>query len=499
MQYISTRGKSRATGAEALVYGLAGDGGLFVPEHLPAAQSWEKWTDADYRDIATEVLHLFFPDWSEEICRTLVEKAYQNTFQIPGVVEVKKTSPDYWLTELFHGRTLAFKDLALSLFPHLLQQAKKDLGMEDQTLILTATSGDTGKAALEGFRDVEGIEIAVFYPQYGVSPMQQAQMQTQAGENVQVWGIEGNFDDAQTFVKEVFENEEMRRYAAEHRVHFSSANSINVGRLIPQIVYYIRSYTELLRQGAVAAGEYFDVAVPTGNFGNILAGFLAKKMGVPIGQLVCASNKNHVLADFFADGVYDRRREFYATSSPSMDILISSNFERYLYYLTDGNTAEVERWMSELKEQGYFRVPKEVLSSRTEIIGGWADEAATIRKMTAMYEQEGYLLDPHTAVACAVVDDLRAKGRLQDRPMVVMATAHPYKFPDAVAQAVGVEVMPDPYLTLQQVAEKSGCEIPASFQAMAAQKKRFTEMLDKDQMESAVRQLILHMEQKKRG
>lgn len=494
MQYVSTRGGSVATAAEALVRGLAADGGLYVPAQFPAEPpAWEDYVGRPYAELAAAVLRLFFPQWSEKDCLELCKKAYTGTFAVPGIVRVREVGTRRHFMELFHGRTLAFKDMALSLFPYLLQQAKKDLGTEDMTLILTATSGDTGKAALEGFRDVAGTHILVFYPEHGVSPMQKAQMQTQQGANVHVFGIDGNFDDAQSFLKEVFENEEMRAYAAACGARFSSANSINIGRLVPQIVYYIRAYTDLLKNGKLQRGEKFDVAVPTGNFGNILAGYFAKKLGVPIDKLICASNENKVLADFFATGVYDRRREFKMTLSPSMDILISSNFERFLYYILGENAARVQELMLALKTEGVFRLTEEERQQVQDFLGGWLDDEDTLQVIAKEYRGNGYLVDPHTAVAIGVTNRLREEGKIGSNPLVIVSTAHPFKFPDTVAKAIGIKIEKNLYDTMWSIARATSLPIPCTLLQMAELTPRFTEMVAADEMAAVVRQVLDEM------
>lgn len=500
MKYVSTRGAAGVTAAEALVYGLAADGGLYVPECMPQqVPDWATMCDLTYPELAAEVLRLFFPEWSQERCLEICRRAYTGTFCAQGIVRVREVGARRYFTELYYGRTLAFKDLALSVFPHLLQAAKEDLGMTGTTLILTATSGDTGKAALEGFRDVPGTEILVFYPEHGVSSMQRAQMRTQPGDNVHVCGIEGNFDDAQSFLKDVFESPELRAYAAAQGVHFSSANSINIGRLLPQIVYYIRTYTELLKHGDLAPGETFHAAVPTGNFGNILAGYFAKRLGVPIGRLVCASNANHVLADFFATGTYDRRREFAATLSPSMDILISSNFERFLYYVLGEDAAKTAEYMRRLKEDSVFTLCEEERAGITDFLGGWQDDAATLTTMREMYGRYGYLPDPHTAVAIGVVRELQEAAKLPEGPVVIMATANPYKFPDALAEALELPRKDNPYEMMWEVANTTNLPIPTSFLQMEHEPVRFDEVVAKEDMERVVRRCIDGVKEKRNG
>lgn len=489
MHYISTRGAAAVTAAEALVQGLATDGGLYVPQALPPARDWTETAAWCYEEVAAEVIRLFF-GWDADTAARLCRMAYRDTFGTDGVIALAPLADDVTAVELFHGRTLAFKDLALSLFPHLLVQAKRDLGRTERTLILTATSGDTGKAAMAGFADVEGTEIMVFYPAHGVSPMQRAQMQTQEGENVCVVGIDSNFDEAQQFVKRVFASPAMREEAAAAGVAFSSANSINVGRLIPQIVYYIRTYTELLRTGRLAAGAGFDVAVPTGNFGNILAGYLAQRLGVPIRRLICASNENHVLADFFATGVYDRRREFHVTSSPSMDILISSNLERFLYYATDGDTERVSALMRDLQDKGRMALTEAERKSVGAFVGGWLTDAETLDVIRSVYKRSGYLLDPHTAVAVGVTDRLRLRGIIGDRPLVVMATAHPYKFPETVAAALGLQTGDNPYRLLNRLAEVTGVSVPSALAELAQRPVRFDSVIAKEEMISSVSDVL---------
>ncbi len=489
MHYISTRGGATADAAAALVQGLASDGGLYVPCELPAAHDWLATGACGYADLAAQIVRLFFgcdDDTAARLCRA----AYCGTFATEDVISPAPLGDSMHAVELFHGRTLAFKDLALSLFPHLLVQAKQDLGDTEHTLILTATSGDTGKAAMAGFADVAGTDIMVFYPAHGVSPMQRAQMQTQTGANVHVVGIDSNFDDAQQFVKRVFSSPDMRARAAAAGVAFSSANSINIGRLIPQIVYYIRTYTELVGRGELAAGETFDVAVPTGNFGNILAGYLAKRIGVPIRHLICASNENHVLADFFATGVYDRRRAFHVTSSPSMDILLSSNLERFLYYATAGDTERVAQLMRDLLTSGHMALTPAERQATEDFIGGWLTDEETLAVIRSVYDRTRYLLDPHTAVAYGVVERLRARGLVGDRPVAVMATAHPYKFPETVAAALGVAAGDTPYRTLDRLAACTQIPVPTALAQLKAQPVRFSAVIGNTDMEKAVTEVL---------
>ena len=350
---------------------------------------------------------------------------------------------------------------------------------------------------MAGFADVPGTEIMVFYPAHGVSPMQRAQMQTQTGENVHVVGIESNFDEAQQFVKRVFSSASMQEKARTAGVAFSSANSINIGRLIPQIVYYIRTYTELVRTAQMNEGETFDVVVPTGNFGNILAGYLAKRIGVPIRHLICASNENHVLADFFATGVYDRRREFHVTHSPSMDILISSNLERFLYYAVNGDTERVVQLMNDLQDTGCMALTEKERQAMDHFIGGWLTDEETLHVIHDVYMQTKYLLDPHTAVAYGVTERLRVRGMIGDRPLAVMATAHPYKFPDTVAAALGIPLAHDPYHTLAVLEAQTGIVVPTALAELAGKPIRFTEVVAKEDMDATVSAVLRQMEKTK--
>ncbi len=480
MKYRSTRSGETVTAAEALLRGLAADGGLYLPEKLPAPfVSYEKMQDFSYQETAAYVLGRFFTEIPEETMAAFVRKAYGPSFETRDIVPVRTIDESFSMAEMFHGRTCAFKDLALSLFPYLLTWAKEAAGEARRVLILTATSGDTGKAALEGFRDVPGTNICVFYPSHGVSPLQKDQMQKQEGENVRVCGIEGNFDDAQSAVKAIFASPLSAEDGGD-AVIFSSANSINIGRLFPQVAYYVWIWLSLVRSGSIGQKETFNVVVPTGNFGNILAAWIARKIGTPIGQLVCASNENHVLSDFFATGTYDRRREFHLTKSPSMDILISSNFERFLYYMAGARqTADAMRALS---EEGVYAMPADVMARiGEEMTGGWADEAARAAVASSVYEKYGYLMDPHTAVAYAVYSDLRRKGTIsRGTHTVIVSTAHPYKFPDPSAEAAQVSVSGSPYDRLRQLAEATGIPVPPQLARLEDAPVRFGDTIAKE-------------------
>ena len=466
MKYRSTRSNETVTAIEALVKGLADDGGLYVPEVLPEPfLHADELKDMTYEELAAFVLSHFLTDIPEEELKKLTHSAYTGTFETEEIVPVKTISQAFSMAEMFHGRTCAFKDLALSLFPYLLVYAKKEEKDGKEILILTATSGDTGKAALEGFRDVPGVHIMVFYPSHGVSPLQKDQMQKQLGSNVKVVGIEGNFDDAQGTLKQVF-GSSLRKEEAEKGVLFSSANSINIGRLFPQIVYYVSTYASLVESGCIDEGETFDVIVPTGNFGNILAGYFAKKMGIPIGKLVCASNANNVLTDFLQTGYYDRNRDFFKTITPSMDILISSNLERLLYHLT-GDTSRVKGWMQELAAEGRYDVGEGMLQRLQNFFwADWADDAKTAATIKQVYETEHYIPDTHTAVAWAVARSYQ--HRTDDlRPMVVVSTASPYKFSDSVLRALDMgEEKQDPFVLLDKLASVNVNAIPKGLNAL---------------------------------
>ena len=489
MKFRSTRSNECVTPSFALLHGLAQDGGLYVPETFPTnVLDYKTLAGKSYQDIAAVVLSYFFTNFTADERKTMIQAAYNDTtFRDDRIVPLHSIDTDLSIAELFHGRTLAFKDLALSLFPYLLTAAKKQEQETRDILILTATSGDTGKAALEGFKDVPGTNIMVFYPSEGVSPMQKQQMQKQEGANVNVSAIYGNFDDAQSFLKRVFTNPEVNAYANDKGVLFSSANSINIGRLFPQVAYYVSTYVNLVDNGAISEGEVFDVVVPTGNFGNILAGYFAKKMGVPIGKLICASNKNKVLADFFATGVYDMNRDFYTTDSPSMDILLSSNFERFLFYVAREEAAQVAAWEKELLETGKMAVSKEALQTlQEEFVGGWIDDAETEAVINHVYNDFGYLLDPHTAVAYGVYLNRHKQGLDAGRHTVIMATAHPYKFPPTIVKALALTPYADSFDELKEISILTGMALPKPLLELQKKPVRFSDAIAKEDMKQAV-------------
>ena len=486
MKFKSTRSNECVTPSYALLHGLAQDGGLYVPETFPEnVLDYKTLAGKSYQDIAAVVLSYFFTNFTEEERKAMIASAYNaTTFRDDRIVPLHT---DLSIAELFHGRTLAFKDLALSLFPYLLTAAKKQEQETRDILILTATSGDTGKAALEGFKDVPGTNIMVFYPSEGVSPMQKQQMQKQEGANVKVSAIYGNFDDAQSFLKRVFTNAEVNAYANDKGVLFSSANSINIGRLFPQVAYYVSTYVNLVDNGAISEGELFDVVVPTGNFGNILAGYFAKKMGVPIGELICASNKNKVLADFFKTGVYDMNRDFYTTDSPSMDILLSSNFERFLFYVAGQDAAKVAQWEKDLAETGKMAVTKDELKTlQDEFVGGWIDDDETEAVINHVYNDFGYLLDPHTAVAYGVYLNRHKQGLDAGRHTVIMSTAHPYKFPPTIVKALALTPYADPFDELKEISILTGMALPKPLLDLQQKPVRFETAIAKEDMKQAV-------------
>ena len=487
MDYFSTRGASeRVSSAAAILKGLASDGGLFVPASFPqmTLAEIEALVPLSYEERAVRILRLFLTDYTEAELRGCVERAYGRTFDDVRRAPVR-TVGELAVLELWHGPTSAFKDMALQLLPQLMSTARVKEGERDTILILVATSGDTGKAALEGFADTEGIRIMVFYPDGGVSPVQRLQMVTQTGANVSVVAVRGNFDDAQRGVKEIFGDAAMAEELADIHTKLSSANSINWGRLVPQIVYYFSAYADLLGESKIAAGDAVNFTVPTGNFGNILAGYYAKRMGLPVGKLVCASNANNVLTDFLQTGIYDRKRDFYQTMSPSMDILVSSNLERLLYHLTE-DTAQVAAWMQELTEVGKYDASRLLPALRESFWAAFADDAATEEEIRAVYERTGYTLDTHTAVAYRAAEGYRrATGDV--RPMVVLSTASPYKFGASVLHALGEDTAGlDEFAQMTLLKERSGMEIPARLAALREARVLHEGICERDGMRAAV-------------
>ena len=435
--YHSTRNSEEtATASEAILKGLTSDGGLFVPDSIPKLNvSLEDLTKMSYQEIAYAVMKEFLTDFTEEELKTCINNAYDSKFDTEEIAVTKKVDGAYYL-ELFHGATIAFKDMALSILPHLLVTSARKNNVKNEIVILTATSGDTGKAALAGFADVPGTKIIVFYPKSGVSPIQEKQMVTQKGDNTYMIGIKGNFDDAQTGVKKMFSNKELAKVMNDNGFQFSSANSINIGRLVPQVVYYVKAYADLLKQGALKAGVPINVVVPTGNFGNILASYYAKQMGIPIGKFVCASNKNKVLFDFFETGKYDRNREFYVTTSPSMDILISSNLERMIYRIAGNDAKQCAKFMAALTKDGEYVITDAMKAELSEFFGAFGSEEETAVKIKEVYDKEGYVMDTHTAVAAVAYDKYKAATGDDKTPTVIASTASPYKFTRSVMDAI---------------------------------------------------------------
>ena len=474
MLYHSTRNPSlTADSAQAILEGLAPDGGLYMPAQIPAFD-WEACLRGDSQAMSTAILSALLPDIPD--MAALVRRAYTGKFQTESITPTVKAGP-FRVLELFRGPTSAFKDVALSMLPQLLTAAKQVKGVSEDILILTATSGDTGKAALEGFHDVPGVRICVFYPDGGVSQVQRAQMVTQEGGNVAVCAVEGNFDDAQTGVKNIF----AACQGKELPFRLSSANSINIGRLAPQIMYYFRAYRELLDAGEIRLGDKVNFSVPTGNFGDILAGYLAKKLGLPVGTLICASNANNVLTDFIQTGTYDRRRPLYKTTSPSMDILVSSNLERLLYLLS-GDTALVADLMGKLNREGSYTVPDSLRDAiQAEFWAGCCDDARAEEVMGRVYKDYGYLCDPHTASGWAAAEDyVNQTG--DHTPMVVLSTASPYKFPAAVLRAVGVKAQGDEYAQMRQLEGATGVPIPKNLSSLQGKPERHTGVIAKEEM-----------------
>lgn len=461
LMYRSTRdSNNRVTASQAVLQGLSADGGLFVPETLPVlSTTMEELSRMDYREQAYEVMKLFLTDYTEEELKDCINKAYDDKFDTPEIAPLKKVGEAYYL-ELFHGATIAFKDMALSILPHLLTKAAKKNNVSEEIVILTATSGDTGKAALSGFADVEGTKIIVFYPKDGVSSVQEKQMVTQAGRNTHVIGIRGNFDDAQTGVKLMFNNTDLAKKLKDAGYLFSSANSINIGRLVPQIVYYVHSYAALYKKEQLAPGEKVNFVVPTGNFGNILAAYYAKALGVPVGKLICASNENKVLFDFFRTGCYDRNREFILTESPSMDILVSSNLERLIYQIADCDSEKTADFMKALSVHGSYAITDRMKENLEGFVGGWASEEETKEAILKVYRENDYVIDTHTAVAASVYD--RYVKETQDASRtVIVSTASPYKFAKSVLGALQIEDLPeDDYEQAVLLKKVSKTEIP---------------------------------------
>lgn len=489
IMYKSTRGNGdKVTASQAILKGLADDGGLFVPDGIPALETGlEKLAELSYQETAYEVMKLFLSDFTEEELMYCIHGAYDDKFDTSEIAPLVKKDGAFYL-ELFHGRTIAFKDMALSILPYLMTTSAKKNGVKNEIVILTATSGDTGKAALAGFADVPGTSIIVFYPKNGVSPIQEKQMVTQKGKNTHVVGITGNFDDAQTGVKKMFNSKELAAQMNAAGYQFSSANSINIGRLVPQIVYYVYAYGQLLKRGEIECGETINVVVPTGNFGNILAAYYAKNMGLPIETLYCASNENKVLFDFFQTGKYDRKREFILTTSPSMDILISSNLERLIYRIAGEDAEKTKELMEALTTEGEYSITGKMKEKLGDFVGGYATEEETHAAIKKLYDKTGYVMDTHTAVASEVY---YKKAAETGRKTVIASTASPYKFTRSVLNSIDskFDSMTD-FELVDKLKEISGVEIPQAIEEIRSAQVLHDTVCDKTEMEQTVKGIL---------
>lgn len=491
LSYQSTRGGEKGiTASAAILKGLAEDGGLFMPNMIPKLEiPLETLAKMSYQETAYEVMKLFLTDYTEEELKDCIAKAYDSKFDVEEIVPLVKTDHAYYL-ELFHGNTIAFKDMALSILPHLMTTAAKKNHVNNDIVILTATSGDTGKAAMAGFADVPGTKIIVFYPKDGVSKVQELQMLTQKGENTSVVAIEGNFDDAQTGVKQIFGDQEFAARLSEKGYQLSSANSINIGRLVPQIVYYVYAYAKLAENGEIKFGEKINVTVPTGNFGNILAAYLAKSMGLPIKTLICASNDNKVLYDFFLTGTYDKRRDFILTNSPSMDILISSNLERLIYLSTGCDADQNKKLMQDLHHTGSYTVTDEMRTAMSDFWGNYATQAENSATIKTLFDDTGYMIDTHTGVAATVSHKYRAATG-DPAKTIIASTASPYKFSRSVMDAIfGDQKGSDEFAIIDEMFKVSGVEIPAAIEEIRKAKVRHDLQCEVSQMKATVAKIL---------
>ncbi len=488
VMYKSTRGEGKlVTASEAILKGLSEDGGLFVPDRIPALdKTLKELSEMDYRQVAFHVMKQFLSDFTEEELMNCINRAYDEKFDTEEIAPLVEAEGAYYL-ELFHGSTIAFKDMALSILPHLMITSAKKNQIENEIVILTATSGDTGKAALAGFANVEGTRIIVFYPKNGVSPIQEKQMVTQKGANTLVVGIHGNFDDAQTGVKKIFSDKELEKELLDKGFQFSSANSINIGRLVPQICYYVYSYATLLKEGKIAEGEKINVVVPTGNFGNILAAFYAKNMGLPIDKLICASNDNKVLYDFFSTGAYDRNRDFILTTSPSMDILISSNLERLIYRIAGNDAKANAEMMKALSAEGRYEITAEMKAALADFYGNYATEEETAAEIQRVYESCGYVLDTHTAVASAVYGKYVAETG-DSTKTVIASTASPFKFTRSVMNAIDTkyDAMGD-FELVDELSKIANVKVPAAIEEIRTAPVLHDVQCDVDKMVEVVK------------
>ena len=489
--YKSTRGgEEKVTASEAILKGVANDGGLFVPESLPKLEkSMKEFAGLSYQEVAFEVMKLFLSDFTETELKACIDSAYDDKFDTSVIAPMVEADGAYYL-ELFHGSTIAFKDMALSILPHLMITSARKQNVENDIVILTATSGDTGKAALAGFADVDGTKIIVFYPKDGVSQIQEKQMITQKGDNTHVVAIKGNFDDAQTGVKQLFSNSELKKILNESGYQFSSANSINIGRLVPQIVYYVYSYAELLNEGKINDSDYINVVVPTGNFGNILAAYYAKEIGVPIQKLICASNENKVLYDFFSTGTYDRKRDFILTTSPSMDILVSSNLERLIYLITGSDTKKCATYMEQLSKEGSYTIEEEMKHRLSDFVGDYANEQETAEQIKELYSKTGYVIDTHTAVASSVYKKYVNETNDQT-PTVIASTASPFKFTGSVMEALGEDVgLTDDFEKVDRLSQNDNVTVPNAVEEIRTAKVLHNTVCEVYEMEQIVKEFL---------
>ncbi|MBS7577236.1 MULTISPECIES: threonine synthase [unclassified Enterococcus] len=490
LYFQSTRNKNnKVTASQAVLQGLAVDGGLYVPSELPKFNlNFNELSKLSYQELALQILQPFFDDYTSDELAFCVNSAYDHKFDTPEIAPLKQVGNEFFL-ELFHGSTIAFKDMALSILPYLMTTAAKKNQVENEIVILTATSGDTGKAAMAGFADVPGTSIIVFYPKDGVSQIQERQMVTQKGDNTHVVAIDGNFDAAQTNVKKMFNNQALREKLLANGKQFSSANSMNIGRLFPQVVYYVYAYAKLIKNGAIKAGDAINFSVPTGNFGNILAAYYAKAIGLPINKLICASNENHVLTDFFNSGAYDKNRDFFVTTSPSMDILVSSNLERLIFHLTGNDDQATAQFMSELETKGEYLITEEMQGQLKDFFASYATEAQTAAQIAQTFKNENYIEDPHTAVAEAVYQKYLAKTGDQT-PSVIVSTASAYKFPRVVVEAINGPAEVDDFELVKILNQISDIEIPLAVKDLFAAKIRHQTVVAEDEMQAIVTSIL---------
>lgn len=490
LYYQSTRDKNnQVTASQAVLQGLAVDGGLYVPTNLPKFDlDFNELANLSYQEVAIKILQPFFDDYTAEELAYCVNSAYDNKFDTPEIAPLKKVGNEFFL-ELFHGSTIAFKDMALSILPYLMTTAAKKNKVDNEIVILTATSGDTGKAAMAGFADVEGTRIIVFYPKTGVSKIQERQMITQKGNNTHVVAIDGNFDAAQTNVKKMFNNTDLREKMLSNGKQFSSANSMNIGRLFPQVVYYIYAYAQLIKQGEIKAGDKVNFSVPTGNFGNILAAYYAKAIGLPVNKLICASNDNHVLTDFFESGTYDKNRDFFVTTSPSMDILVSSNLERLIFHLTGDNDSQTAEFMNSLETNGVYQITEEMKTNLASFVSGYSSEAETSAQITQTFKTENYVEDPHTAVAENVYQKY-LKEVNDPAKCIIVSTASAYKFPRVVVEAISGPTDVDDFELVNVLKQVGEIEIPEAVKDLFTAEIRHNTVVSEHAMQEIVEQIL---------